>query len=268
MLRQTFTRGDYKELVELSLFYLTQGQEPQNLKLLHPGAFHKARWMAKLIFCLKINLLANDISTKLPKGAVFGKGQQEKISRFTQFVVFTYLPWWLTSSVSSSAPFNDLLLVKSLNSYKLIDELLANTALQAPSRHTWYLSEKLVPLCLFSTDVTEDAKKSVVSVLMQTSTNAPSKRFGTGYGKPYLPSVPRENATLNELVGNDSWNFFKIINLPHDFLKKPIATWPDDAQYQAYQLVVSHMQVVNGVAERGVKLCNDFIGSSRDEERF
>ena len=64
------------------------------------------------------------------------------------------------------------------------------------------------------------------------------------------------------------WNFFKIINLPHDFLKKPIETWPDDAQYQAYQLVVSHMQVVNDIAERGVKLCNDFIGSSRDEERF
>ena len=28
------------------------------------------------------------------------------------------------------------------------------------------------------------------------------------------------------------------------------------------------LQVVNDVAERGVKLCNDFIGSSRDEERF
>ena len=180
----TFTHEDYKELVELSLFYLTKGQEPENSKLLHPGAFHKARWMAKLIYCLKINLLAHDISTKLPLGAVLSKAQQEKISRFVQFVVFTYIPRWLTSSASSSAPFNDLQLVKSLNSYKLIDELLASTALQPLNKHTWYLSEELVPLRLFSTDVTEDDKRSMVIALMQTSTNAPSERFGTGYGKP------------------------------------------------------------------------------------
>ena len=129
-----------------------------------------------------------------------------------------------------------------------------------------------MPLCLFSTDVTEDDKKSMVTALMQTSTNASSKRFGTGYRESYLPSVPCKNTTLDELIGNDSWSFFKIIYLPHDFLEKPVEIWPDNAQYQAFQLMfqlmVSNMQVDNDIAERGVKLCNDFIGTSRDEARF
>ena len=31
---------------------------------------------------------------------------------------------------------------------------------------------------------------------------------------------------------------------------KLLETWPDDAQYQAFQLMVSNMQVVNDIAER------------------
>ena len=62
--------------------------------------------------------------------------------------------------------------------------------------------------------------------------------------------------------------FFDITNLPHDFLEKPVETRPDDAQYQAFQLMVSSMQVVNDIAERGVKLCKDFIGTSRDKARI
>ena len=43
-------------------------------------------------------------------------------------------------------------------------------------------------------------------------------------------------------------------------------TWPDDEQYQAFQLMVSNMQVVTDItAEREVKVCNDFIGTFRDE---
>ena len=42
-------------------------------------------------------------------GKIFGKGQQEKIQRFVKFVVFCYIPWWLTAPVSSSASKNDLL---------------------------------------------------------------------------------------------------------------------------------------------------------------
>ena len=142
--------------------------------------------MAKLIYWLKINVSSDESTTKLPEGTFFSRGKQGKIGRFVQFVVFTYVPLWINSSVS-----NDLLLLaKPLHSHKQVDESLASAALQAFNRHTWHLSEELVPLCLFSTELKDDIKTSMVSALMQASTDMPSKRFGTGYGKPNLSSVP------------------------------------------------------------------------------
>ena len=40
---QSFTRGDYKELVQLCLLIITKGSEPKNFKMRYPGALHKAR---------------------------------------------------------------------------------------------------------------------------------------------------------------------------------------------------------------------------------
>ena len=57
-LNKDFTRGDYRELVELSLIIATKGVEPQQFKMHHPGAMHKARWMGKLLYTLKMVLLS------------------------------------------------------------------------------------------------------------------------------------------------------------------------------------------------------------------
>ena len=99
-------------------------------------------------------------------------------------------------------------------------------------------------------------------------TDTPSKHFGTGYEKPYRPSIPSEHTTIDELIENDSCKFFKVIELPYDFLENPVEAWPYDAQYQAFQQIVNNMQVVNGIAERGEKLCYDCIATSKDEARF
>jgi len=48
-------REDYRELLELSLIFL--GEIPQRgVRFRAPGAFHHARWMAKLLYVLKLNL--------------------------------------------------------------------------------------------------------------------------------------------------------------------------------------------------------------------
>ena len=56
-LSQPFARGDYKELVELCLLLVTKGSEPVNFKMFYPGAHHRSRWMAKLLYSLKIVVL-------------------------------------------------------------------------------------------------------------------------------------------------------------------------------------------------------------------
>ena len=52
--RETVVRADYRELLDLTLFYLESLDEPHKHILSRPGATHKARWRSKLLYCIKI----------------------------------------------------------------------------------------------------------------------------------------------------------------------------------------------------------------------
>ena len=62
-------------------------KKPNNITIWHPRAFHKVRWMGKLIYCFKIDLLAYKITSKLPEGAALNKGQPVEIQRFVCYVI-------------------------------------------------------------------------------------------------------------------------------------------------------------------------------------
>nr|XP_047123269.1 uncharacterized protein LOC124806425 [Hydra vulgaris]XP_047123270.1 uncharacterized protein LOC124806425 [Hydra vulgaris] len=68
-MRQNFSRDDYRELVQLMLLYLSNGQNVVFSGFIRPGAFHNARWMAKLLYSIKLALLNKKIS-QLPKGTI------------------------------------------------------------------------------------------------------------------------------------------------------------------------------------------------------
>ena len=71
LLKQKFTRGDYKELVTLVLLYLSDDKGKNFGSFNRPGACHKVCCMAKLLYAIKMVLLATKIREELPKGAVF-----------------------------------------------------------------------------------------------------------------------------------------------------------------------------------------------------
>ena len=54
-----------------------------------PGALQKARWMAKLIYSLKLALLETNIS-ELPRGAIPTKDQFIKLRDFVSFICLVY----------------------------------------------------------------------------------------------------------------------------------------------------------------------------------
>ena len=74
-LAKGYTRGDYKELVELSLAYMKSQLE--KFKIRKPGAMHKARWMSRLLYSLKIVLLSNKL--KVLNRTVFSASKIEKL---------------------------------------------------------------------------------------------------------------------------------------------------------------------------------------------
>ena len=130
-LKLNFPRGDYKELVHLTLVYLNAA--PPKFNLLRPGALHKARWMAKLIYSLKIVLLSDQIK-ELPTGTILGKGQLPKILEFTKFVVYCYVPW-LACPLPAAAPINDIKLISVIDNYKQHNLTISNSALKALKNH-------------------------------------------------------------------------------------------------------------------------------------
>ncbi|GAB1607306.1 hypothetical protein Ahia01_001014000 [Argonauta hians] len=68
---------------------------------------------------------------ELPPGMIVGKGQLQKVEQFLQFVVFCYVPWWVSAPVVAAAPNNDLKLIENVNQYKIVDIQLSSAALKA-----------------------------------------------------------------------------------------------------------------------------------------
>ena len=269
--KQEYIRGDYKELVNLVLLYLSDENEHRIKHFNRPGALHRARWMSKMIYCIKLDLLGTKIVNELPRGAVFGSGQLQKVKMFVQFFVFCYIPWWLTSPVAAAAPVNDLLLINELINYRKIDEPCANSALKAFYNHLWYLTEELVPVALFCDSVKTLTKEKMVKKLKSFDKKICSKRFGSGFGKPIFPKIPEDsvnNFDLAKFIGEDSWSIFELMKLDCEFLDRPVEVWSSDDNYLQIRKIVCCFSVVNDAAERGVKLAYDFLEGAKTEENL
>ena len=134
--KQQFIRGDLKELVNLVLLYLTGDNDNEHgSNFNRPGALHRARWMSKMIYCLKIDLLSDKIVENCQRVMFLVPGSNKKIQRFVQFFIFCYVSWWLTAPILASTPLNNLMLINNLIQYREEDEQCANAALDAFSRH-------------------------------------------------------------------------------------------------------------------------------------
>jgi len=275
-LQKTSSRGDYKELIELTLVHLTGIDNLPHFKFFRPGACHKARWMAKLLYCLKMVLLSKKIEKELPQGAVFVKGQLQKIIKFVKFVIINYVKWWMSCSIAQDAPVNDLQLINKLLSYKEIDNKLATVALQSLGKHLWYLTAELTPLSLFSSKLSNSSKDKIAKRLLDLENSADilvsgtcQNRMGYGFGKPQFPVLPTNACyELDTFIGNDSWLFFKVLKIDSSFLHQPAQVWNTLTEFSQTLEVVRSIVVVNDAAERGVKMTSDYYGRSREESRF
>ena len=230
-----------------------------------PGALHKARWMAKLLYSLKIILLSEKIN-ELPKGSVFGSGQFRKLVEFTQFFTFCYIPWWISCPLPAAAPTNDIKLLETLYSFKQQNTKISTSAIKAFKNHLWYLTQELIPLSLFDTSLSPELKTTVAKqILMYDQGQSSQQRKGTGHGKPIFPDLDG-HVELSNLVGADCYTFFRILDIDCCFLMKPAKEWQYDDNYIKGKQIVNNLCVVNDAAERGVKLCHDFLHTAKSDE--
>ena len=73
---------------------------------------------------------------------------------------------------------------------------------------------------------------------------------------------------MSGLIGPMSLRFFSILDLSHEFLHISADQWAENEEYKSMKQIIENLQVVNEAAERGVKLCHDFLGVTKNEKRF
>jgi hypothetical protein len=161
-----FPRDDYKELAELCLLVLG---EKIDINIKPPGACHHARWMSKIIYVFKMYIFRRQFCLAPP----LAKGLQNVCI----FYAVLYVKAWFTSPLASEAAVNDLNFWKKLTCYKKVNRAIAEKALEKLQNHLWYLSPELVPMAMFSHQVSVEEKRKFQEELAG---------FGKNYQFAYL----------------------------------------------------------------------------------
>ncbi|XP_044580402.1 uncharacterized protein LOC123262280 isoform X2 [Cotesia glomerata] len=149
-------RNDYREFLELSSIFL--GVIPKdNFTFKHPGAMSHARWMSKVIYCLKIYIFRGEFKLT--------PHELTSIRQVCIFIIVIYIKAWFTSPSAILAANNDLILMQQLILYDKINSSVSKGALKKMSDHLWYLSDKLAIISLFDDAVDPEVKKKMVKNL-------------------------------------------------------------------------------------------------------
>lgn len=243
-------RDDYRELLELTLMFLG-GVPPRGVSFRKPGAIHRARFMARLIYALKIYLF-RDVGFKLTNR------ETQNLGNFCVFGVGVYIKPWFISRLPTAAPTSDLSLLKQLVT---IDSPAAKGALKKLCGQLWYLSEELVAFAFFNRDIDASEKRSMVERLSREAEEDPPKRIS-------LDKFKILEKRLCDFVTKNTWKFFQILSLPVSFLEVDPETWLTNPDYLQAEDVVRELRVVNDTAERGVALMQEYNALlTKDEEQ-
>jgi hypothetical protein len=249
-LQDNHPRDDYRELLQLAMLFL--GDEQSNgIHINTPGAYHRAHWMAKIIYSLKIYLFRSQF--KLTASELSG------LKQFNMFVVRLYLKAWYTCTLPTCAPRNDLQLLKDLVAYRKVSKSIANAALQTFLCHLWYLSESLVGLAFFDSEVSVMDKAEMVAALSKEGEDNPLPRVT-------LDEQRISETRLADFVNQGTKKFFDSLNISQNFLLHDPNLWNSNDEYVTAQTKLKKLKVVNDAAERGVALIQSFNSVLTNQE--
>lgn len=252
-------RNDYKELLELTMVFL--GDEQNNIIVFHtPGAIHHARWMAKAIYCLKIYIFRDEFELSI--------NEKNGLRDICIFIVTVYIEAWFKASYAAMAPYQDLLFIRKLYNYSLIDLNISRIALHKFRNHLWYLTPEAVALAFFDTNISVPSKQiMVINLNKKTELDGKIKRLNLK--ETEIPEFVKNE--IEYFVSSKTLDFFKIFNLDTKFLSNDPSTWSKNSSYKTAFQMVSKLRVVNDTAERGIKLIEDYnsiLTTNEEQKQF
>ena len=266
---KSFERGDYNYLSQLLVAYFGPPRE-EGFQLKKPHNLNPARFVQKAIFYLEMFLLGSNKLSELG----FEPVELLEINRMGHFVVFYYIPWFLRSPMSAAAPYADLIAIAEMREAKSRIQEEATTCLLSWQRHLDYLSPSLVILSLADKSTPVDEKRAVADALLNVICQDELCDFPAGSGKILIPGTDQlpftssdiywEDGTpsLGSFVGRESFLLLHLYGILSsetiDWLVAPVETWLDFKNFQEFYTICHDIHVVNDVAERSIKLAQDF----------
>lgn len=250
-------RDDYRELLELTVIFLG-GKLSNDISFKIPGAIHHARWMAKAIYSLKIYLFREQFQLT-PK-------EESALRSICIFIVRLYIKVWFNSPSSIKAPLQDLNFIKNLLNYTTIDKDISHNATKKFCGHLWYLSAELCAFAFFDDAVPLETKRKMIHAL---NNDECSSELSTNAQRLIITAK-----NVNELLDKEIDDFicvntkklFKRFAINTIFLNEDPLKWANNEDYNKALLVLKNIPVINDVAERGVKLIEDYNNKITKDE--
>ena len=111
---------------------LVLGSEPFKIHWRAPGPVHHARWMAKLLYAMKIFLFRD-------QREVFSltRNEETQIKRFVQFGALLYTKAWTEAPLAAEAPRGDMQLWLDTGKYQVMKHERFLNAISGTSLMNW-----------------------------------------------------------------------------------------------------------------------------------
>nr|XP_047137487.1 uncharacterized protein LOC124813991 [Hydra vulgaris] len=209
-----------------------------------PGAVHHARFMAKGIYYLKLQLMMDAIPS-------LEKWLKHEITKVVTFVSVFYTTWFLKAELSAAAPNQDMRALWQMNRFKEYNLIGAESVIKSIKRHTWFLDPYLIVLALADKKCKErgDIAQKLYGYEFHSMDEYPLVRISANievlnsldFSGPKPPS-------LVHLVTENSWLLFLMIGQSKSdcqFMKTPPEYWTCNDFYLKFQEAVFNLSVVN-----------------------
>ena len=241
-------RDHYRELIELCILVLG-GSSPSEThrRFRLPGAYHMARWMAKVIYCQNIYLFRGQFKLT--------NNEMQHLTEFCLFATHIYVKAWITCPLVRDAPVNDLSLFNQIKQYAKIDKTVSDAAMKKLKNHLWYLGSEMVPFVLFSDKISADDKRLVAQAMVDSGTEWNFR----GVRYPSEECDQLQTKKWHELITSSSTAAMNSLGLNVSILATNDPQISNDIPaFQHTAPVVKSMKVVNDVAERSLALMSSF----------
>lgn len=209
-IKKEIARHDYEELLQLVLIFL--GGHTTKMTFREPTTIHQARWMANLIYSLKMFMFKSQF-----------KMSSKEVQALRRIIVYTiryHVKAWFLCTYAVTAPNHDLNLMKSLYEYRKIDREMSELAVKKFCNHLWYLSDECIALAIFDPEVPVGEKRKMAQQILNYDTETDDETPPNAKRYKLMPSQVSNfcKMSLHDFITPNTLAFFDRFDISKAFL--------------------------------------------------